>query len=271
VARTLHQLSLRFDKPFVAVNCAALPESLVESELFGHERGAFTGAASRRVGRFESSDGGTLFIDEVGDLPVSVQVKLLRVLQEGTFERVGANETLRCDVRVLAATHRNLEEMIEDGRFREDLYYRLAVVPVMLPPLRERPEDILPLALHHLDTLQRRAGKERIQISERMRAALVEHTWPGNVRELMNVIERAVALTPTGGVADMVELTVRLQKPKSAEAVQLQGTLKEMMDRHERGLIERALAASGGNRTRAADKLGLSRQALSVKLTKYRL
>jgi len=194
VARAIHEYSPRRQQEFLAINCGAIPENLLESELFGHEKGAFTGAIAKRAGRFEQADGGTLFLDEIGDMPLSVQVKLLRVLQDGTFSRVGSNETLGADARIVAATNKNLAEEVAAGRFREDLYYRLNVVEVRLPALRERPEDIPLLAEFFLQRITRKNGMARIRLSGEALALLQEHSWPGNVRELENTIARACAL-----------------------------------------------------------------------------
>jgi two-component system response regulator HydG len=274
VARVLHSLSERRDRPFVAVNCAALPESLVESELFGHERGAFTGAQHRKLGRFERADGGTLFIDEVADMPEAVQVKLLRVLQERTLERVGGTELLRVDIRLVAATHIDLEAAIRAGRFREDLFYRLDVVPIYLPSLRERREDIPLLVEHLLGEYQRRLGKTGIRLAPDVMRKLALHEWPGNVRELSNVIERMIALTPSGGTAQLPELRARLPPREKLTTLVPEPsgqTLSESVDEYERALIARALERSAGNRTAAARGLGISRQGLAIKLKKYGL
>jgi DNA-binding NtrC family response regulator len=194
VATAIHEYSPRRQRELLAINCGAIPENLLESELFGHEKGSFTGAIARREGRFEQCDGGTLFLDEIGDMPLSVQVKLLRVLQDGTFSRVGSNETLKADVRIVAATNKNLAEEVAAGRFREDLYYRLNVVEIRIPPLRERPEDIPLLAEFFLRRITRRNGMASIRLSAEAVAALQAHRWPGNVRELENTIARACAL-----------------------------------------------------------------------------
>jgi DNA-binding NtrC family response regulator len=272
VARVVHSLSPRRDGPFVAVNCAALPESLVESELFGHERGAFTGAQSRKLGRFERADGGTLFIDEVADMPEAVQIKLLRVLQERSFERVGGTETLRVDIRLVTATHIDLEAAIASGRFREDLFYRLDVVPIRLPPLRERIGDIPLLVEHLLAEYQRRLGKSGIRLGPDVLRRLGQHDWPGNVRELSNAIERMVALTPSGGVAELPELRVRPRERLAAVGPEPTGaSLKEMMDDYERGILARTLERCSGNRSAAARTLGITRQGLAQKLAKLGL
>jgi two-component system, NtrC family, nitrogen regulation response regulator GlnG len=198
VARAVHKFSPRTAREFVAINCAAIPENLLESELFGHEKGAFTGASTQRIGRFEQCDGGTLFLDEIGDMPMQLQSKILRVLQEGEFSRVGGNQTLRTDVRVLAATNKNLEKEVEQNRFREDLFYRLNVVRLHLPPLRERPDDIRPLANFFLQRLiAKKKGNQRLRFAETTLDVLSNYNWPGNVRELENTILRAVALANT--------------------------------------------------------------------------
>ena len=194
VARAIQRFSLRTGREFVAINCAAIPETLLESELFGHEKGSFTGATAQRQGRFEQCDGGTLFLDEIGDMPMHVQTKLLRVLQEGEFSRVGGNETLKTDVRIIAATNRNLEREVERGKFREDLFYRLNVVRIHIPPLRERPEDIRPLALFFLQRLAKKKNNARLRFSDDALALMESYNWPGNVRELENTLQRAVVL-----------------------------------------------------------------------------
>lgn len=199
VARNLHHLSSRREKPFVPINCGAIPAELLESELFGHEKGAFTGAITARKGRFEMAEGGTLFLDEIGDMPLPMQVKLLRVLQERTYERVGGNKTIHTDVRVIAATHRNLEEHISDGRFREDLFYRLNVFPIEMPSLRERPEDI-PLLINELITRVEHENRGTVRLTKAAIMSLCHYEWPGNVRELANVVERLVILYPYGSV-----------------------------------------------------------------------
>jgi len=273
VARVVHSLSARCDKPFVGVNCAALPESLVESELFGHEKGSFTGAYTRKLGRFERADGGTLFIDEVGNMPASVQVKLLRALQERAFERVGGSATLRVDIRLIAATNVELEKAMAAGQFREDLFYRLNVVPIELPPLRERVEDIPLLVDHFLPVFQRRLGKEGIRISDAMSQRLRDYHWPGNVRELMNVVERMVALTPSGEVAELQDLQVRRPRQRLVAMVPEapEATLKEMVGEYEKRIIAQSLERHNGNRSRAARELGLTRQGLTIKIKKYGL
>ena len=272
VARSIHELSTRSMGPFVAINCAAVAEGLLESELFGHEKGAFTGADARRQGRFELAHGGTLLLDEIGEMHPHLQAKLLRALQERSFERVGGAEPVDVDIRVVAATNRDLQAEIASGRFREDLYYRLAVVEVAIPPLRERREDILPTARHLLERLR---PQETPRMSAIVASALALYRWPGNVRELSNVLERSLLFAGSGEIGPehlppaLRELTT---EEKEAEAVESEGTgvragvsLVEV----ERELIEKTLNALGGNRTRTAEALGLSRRALLYKLKRY--
>ncbi len=264
VARTLHDLSPRRSHAFVAVNCAALAESLLDSELFGHERGAFTGADKQRRGRFELADGGTLLLDEVGEMSPALQAKLLRVLQERQVVRVGGSATVSVDVRVIAATHRDLSAAVTAGSFREDLYYRLAVVPIHLPPLRERRADILLLARHFLDVLGRRHGRHGLHCDSAGEVALLAHDWPGNVRELHNAIERAVVLT-TGSVIGADDLTLGVRRSVQNEPLPLNLAVLE------REAILRALGQTEGNRRLAADKLGISLRALQYKLNEHGL
>ncbi len=271
VADALHRLSNRADRPLVKINCGALPENLVESELFGHERGAFTGAERTRPGRFELADGGTLFLDEVGELPPPVQVKLLRVLQEQVVDRVGGSAPLKVDVRLVAATHRNLKDEAREGRFREDLLYRLQVVELHAPALRERPEDIPELTRFFLERQAERLQRPRPEIGESVPAALAALEWPGNVRELQNAVERAVLL------GDGPELTLEDFLPETgggAEpaggAVPGNGDLKTAARAAaaatERRMIAEALRETGGNVTQAAERLGLSRRGLQLKM-----
>ncbi|MCG5055600.1 MAG: sigma-54 dependent transcriptional regulator [Myxococcales bacterium] len=268
VARALHHGSPRRDRPFVAVNCAAIPENLIESELFGHRRGAFTDAHADRTGLFVEAQGGTLFLDEVGDLPPSVQPKLLRALQEREVRPVGAARPQSVDVRVIAATNRDLELLLREGRFREDLYYRLNVVEMKIPPLRERPEDVLPLAEHFLARAAQRTGKTARGFDEDVRRILATYSFPGNVRELENMVERAVALArgPMIAVGDLpASWKARPSSDRLAEALAQGLTLDEL----ERRYIEKVLEAEGGNKTRAAQRLGLDRRTLYRKLDEY--
>jgi two-component system NtrC family response regulator len=250
------------------VNCAALPETLLESELFGHEKGAFTGAVARRKGRFETADGGTLFLDEIGDLPLPLQAKLLRVLQEKEFERVGSSAPLRVDARILAATHRDLEALAKAGRFRDDLYYRLNVVTIVLPPLRERRQDLPSLIDHFLKLFAEKDRKKIRGFTPEARDALLRYDYPGNVRELENIVERAVVLTRDEviGRADL-PLLVQENGAEESERKSLPATVEGI----ERRMIADALSQAEGVQTRAAELLGISERALRYKLKKYGL
>jgi len=271
VAQALHQRSTRRQRPFVAVNCAAISPELVESELFGHEKGAFTGADARRQGRFEAADGGTIFLDEIGDMPTPTQAKVLRVLQERAFERVGGTKPIAVDVRVVAATHRNLEEEVRRGRFREDLYYRLRVVEIALPPLRERREDVPALALHFLERVTERLGLEKKRLGESALAKLALHPWPGNVRELQNAIEQAAVLAagPVIEEADLRLAGAPGAAPSAAEESQglaFAEAKRRATERFERAFLLGALRRSGGNVSRAAESIGMVRQSLQQKI-----
>ena len=294
VARNLHYNSHRRHKPFVPVNCGAIPAELIESELFGHEKGAFTGAITSRAGRFEMAEGGTLFLDEIGDLPLNMQVKLLRVLQERTFERVGGTKTYNSDVRVIAATHRNLEDMIERGDFREDLFYRLNVFPIEMPALRERHEDI-PLLLNELVSRLENEKRGSIRFNSAAIMSLVQHDWPGNVREMANLVERLVIMHPYG-VIGVQELPVKYRhveegdesmlptsvmesvedirpmamSEQSAALLPVNGLdLKEYLTDLEKSLIQQALDDAQGVVARAAEKLHIRRTTLVEKMRKY--
>ncbi len=271
IANAIHLASTRSEKPFVKVNCAAIPETLLESELFGHEKGAFTGAIQKRIGRFEEADGGTLFLDEIGDLSPSTQVKLLRVLQEKEFQRLGSNINLKTDVRIIAATHRNLEEALQKGLFREDLYYRLNVVSIFLPPLRERKEDIPFLINHFLKKYSEMNQKKIESISKEAHALLLRYAYPGNVRELENLIERAVVLC-RGEVITTQDLPFHVREETSEKQWEISGrgkTLPESLEEIERDLIVRALHQHQGVQTRAAESLGISERVLRYKMRKY--
>jgi transcriptional regulator with GAF, ATPase, and Fis domain len=277
-ARYVHANSRRAEKPFVPVNCAALPESLLESELFGHRKGAFTGAHADRKGLFEAADGGTVFLDEIGEIEMSVQVKLLRVLQEREIQPVGARGPVSVDVRIVAATNRDLKADVEAGRFREDLYYRIAVFPVCLPPLRERAGDVRLLAERFRQAACARNGVFNTGFTPKALALLEGHPWPGNVRQLEHEIERAVILADEGEPIDVDALSDAVAGPRAApvepEAVGTDalptGALKVVMAQLEEQVVRRALDAQSGNRTQAAKELGISRQALQVKLAKWR-
>ena len=271
IANAIHLASPRSEKPFVKVNCAAIPETLLESELFGHEKGAFTGAIQKRIGRFEEADGGTLFLDEIGDLSPSTQVKLLRVLQDKEFQRLGSNINLKTDVRIIAATHRNLEDAMQKGLFREDLYYRLNVVSIFLPPLRERKEDI-PLLINHFLKKYSEINQKKIEnISKEAHALLLRYAYPGNVRELENLIERAVVLC-RGEVMTTQDLPFHVREETSEKQWEISGrgkTLPESLEEIERDLIVRALHQHQGVQTRAAESLGISERVLRYKMRKY--
>jgi formate hydrogenlyase transcriptional activator len=267
IARAIHNLSGRRDRAFIKVNCAAIPSGLLESELFGHERGAFTGAIMRKAGRFEIADKGTLFLDEVGDIPLELQPKLLRVLQEREFERLGSNRTQQVDVRVVAATHRNLKQMVQDGQFRSDLYYRLNVFPLSVPALRERCEDIPPLVRHFVNEYAQRMNRRIETIPPQAIEVFRNYSWPGNVRELQNLIERSVILSP-GSVlrAPLAELKEDVVQTPSAEL----STMEQM----EREHVLRAVRASNwviGGPNGAAARLGMKRTTLAYRIQKLNI
>ena len=269
LARAIVELSGRKDKPFVTLNCAALPEALVESELFGHEKGAFTGAVSRRIGRAEAADGGTLFLDEIGDLTLQTQVKLLRFLQERTFSRVGSNEELHADVRFLAATSRNLEELMEKRLFREDLYYRLNIFPIIMPDLTDRKSDIILLAEHFIEKMNLKYDKKVTKLSNRAVNMLLAHPWPGNVRELENCMERAVLTTQDDSIHSY-NLPPSLQTD-TATAAPTAAPLQTMLDEYERSLLLQAIDRNGGNLSKAGRELGVSPRMMNYRLRRLRL
>jgi DNA-binding NtrC family response regulator len=266
VAKAIHRLSSRNKAVFVPVHCAALSSTLLESELFGHEKGAFTGAAERRKGRFEMADGGTLFLDEIGEIDSSVQVKILRALEERKFERVGGTETVEVDTRLVAATNRNLKQMVVDGEFREDLYYRLYVVVITLPPLRDRTGDVPLLLKHFLDEFNRENGREIDGFSPEAMDLLNAYGWPGNVRELRNAMEQMVVLS-RGKRIGVRDLPAHIRESEGAGAAVSvgSGTLEDL----EKQAIAQTLKACGGNRTRAAEQLGISRRTLHRKISEY--
>jgi Nif-specific regulatory protein len=265
-ARRLHAHSQRSERPFVAINCAALPETLLESELFGHEAGAFTGAVGRKLGRFELAHHGTLFLDEIGDISPSTQTKLLRVLQEREFVRVGGTTTLTCDVRIVAATNRDLKRAMERGAFREDLYYRLNVFPIQLPPLRARRDDIRPLVEHFVQRYAREFGRAAPPVSPEAFERLEAYGWPGNIREMRNVIERAVLLCD-GGRIEPAQLPSEIVGAPAGEPQPSAGDLEN----YEKAMIIQALESHEWNQTRAAEALGISRDNLRYRLRKYRI
>jgi two-component system response regulator AtoC len=273
VARAIHRRSARKDKPFVAINCGAIPENLLESELFGHKRGAFTDATADRRGLFEEAHGGTLFLDEIGELPLALQVKLLRVLQEETIRRLGDVKDLKVDVRIVAATHRDLHAEVKAARFREDLFYRLNVLPIAIPPLRERKEDVLLLVDHFLDRNNTRLGTAIRGLDAEARKALVDYSWPGNVRELENTIERAMVLAE-GDQLHVQDLPERVREARDPVQMQLASgelSIKKTARIIEEVLIRRALQKTKGNRTRAAEVLEISHRALLYKLKDYKI
>jgi two-component system nitrogen regulation response regulator NtrX len=275
IARAIHRQSLRKEKPFVEVNCAAIPDELIESELFGHEKGAFTGATTKRRGKFELADGGTIFLDEVGDMSLKTQAKVLRVLQEQTFERVGGTEIITVDVRVIAASNKPLEEEIQKGNFREDLFYRLNVIPFEIPSLRERREDIPLLANYFLLLFSQEYGKRKKTLSPAAMDLLLQHPWPGNVRELRNVMERMVIMVHGDTIQDAdVAPSLRVRPGVVSEAaaepeVSWDGPLREARERFERQYILRRLKEAHWNISRTADRMGIERSNLHRKMKAY--
>jgi Nif-specific regulatory protein len=267
IAQAIHYNSLRARKSFVKVSCAALPDTLIESELFGYEKGAFTGAEQRKKGRFELADGGTLLFDEIGDVNLPTQVKLLRVLQEREFERLGGVETVKVDVRLIAATNRDLEASVAEGTLRQDLLYRLNVFTIFIPPLRERKSDVLLLADHFVEKLATEHGKQVKRISTPAIDALVAYHWPGNVRELQNVIERAV-LVSDGQVIHMHHLPPTLQTAEASGTV-MRLSLKDALAAYEKDLIQDALKTTRGNRAKAARLLNTTKRILNYQVRKY--
>lgn len=273
IARAIHFFSPRAEQPFVAVNCAAIPKDLIENELFGHEKGAFTGATEIKQGRFELADKGTIFLDEIGDMDLPLQAKLLRVLQESEFERVGGTRTLKVDVRIVAASNKNLERAVADGSFREDLFYRLNVFPISIPPLRERRADILPLARFFLEGFCRDMNRQRLSISEDAVRTLERYVWKGNVRELRNVIERAVIMAD-GAVVETGHLAL-CDPEVTPSGVPASGSLLAIGEAAaraaEKSMIEKVLQETGGNKSRAAEMLGVSYKTLLTKIKEFGL
>ena len=274
VARAIHRRSARREGPFVKVNCGSLPRELVQSELFGHEKGAFTGAIRQKKGKFELAEGGTIFLDEIGDLPLEAQVNILRVLQTKEYDRVGGEETLHADVRVIAATHRVLREMVAEGAFREDLFYRLEVIPIRLVPLRDRKADIPDLVEHFLHKKCEEMNRPLKRLTDRAMAAMASYTWPGNVRELENVVERTLVLAD-GNVVDVNDLPLDVEASRAeVSAEELEDSaipLTRRLEDLERQLIEQALEQAGGVKTKAAEMLGIKTSAFYYKLDKYGL
>jgi DNA-binding NtrC family response regulator len=273
VARELHRQSSRYNKPFIPINCGAIPEDLLESELFGYEKGAFTGAIATRIGRFEAADTGTVFLDEIGDMSMGLQVKILRVLQEREFERIGGQDTIKVDIRVLAATNQDLEKAVIEKKFREDLFYRLNVIPISLPPLRGRGDDVQLLSRYFLDALATRKNKAAISIAPDAMAALTEYAWPGNVREMVNIMERLIVLDETGTIS-LEDLPSSITKTKFAQPLGSSAVLmpsdgldfNQAVDDFERRLISSALQRADGVKKKAADFLNLNRTTLIEKM-----
>ena len=275
VAKAVHYNSLRKNNAFISVNCAAIPETLLESELFGHEKGSFTGAIAMRKGRFELADGGTIFLDEIAEMPPSLQAKLLRALQEMEFERVGGTKTLKIDVRVIAASNKDLKKEVEAGTMREDLYYRLNVVPLHLPPLRERPDDIPLLAAHFLQKYSQELGKGGLEISPAVMRGLYTRSWPGNVRELEHVIERAVIMA-SGREITPADMASESQEAENIDLdidrfIPMQVKLNEALEEVEAKMIKRALARAGNVQAHAAAMLGITKSLLQYKMKKYNI
>ena len=269
LARLIHRAGLRKEHPMVAINCAALPESLLEAELFGHEKGAFTGAISKKTGKFEKADGSTIFLDEIGEMNTEMQVKLLRVLEEGVFYRVGGNTPISVDVRVISATNKDIVTEVKEGRFREDLYYRLNVVQIRMPPLRERKKDIPILAGYFLDILKKERGTPHLTISQEAMDEMVAHNWPGNVRELRNVVERAVVMNKKPEILPG-DMAIYENKADNTR-LEVGRTLKEALDRFKAEFIIENLKHTSGNKSKAAKIMGIQRTYLSKLISKYGL
>ena len=271
IANAIHYNSTRVKRPFVKVNCGVLAESLLESELFGHVRGAFTGAIKDKIGRFEMANGGTLFLDEIGDISLNMQLKLLRVLQEGEFERVGGTETLKVDVRIIAATNKDLRKAIDEGTFRQDLYYRLNVIPIVVPPLRERSDDIKYLVNHFIDKFNRVYGKSIREVDPRAMQLIESYDYPGNIRELENLIERIIVLDKKGKiqVEDLPENIRGTETSSKMEEVDFNEGLSTLVDEYERNLIIKALAENNNNKFQTAIMLNMNRSTFMSKIKKY--
>lgn len=271
LAKAIHFSSMRKDKPFVAVNCAALNENLLESELFGHEKGSFTGAEKQRRGRFEIADGGTIFLDEIGDLPTATQVKLLRVLQEEQFERVGGTQTINVDVRVITATNKNIEQLIKEGKFREDLYYRINVVTILIPPLRERKDDIVHLINNFISKYLPETRKEKIEFSREAMDILMKYNFPGNIRELENIVHHSIVLSRGDVISssDLPEQVNSISPENLLMGINDNSTLPEQVDILEKMLVTNALKKTGNNQLQASKLLGISERNLRYRLEKW--
>jgi DNA-binding NtrC family response regulator len=268
IAQAIHYGSPRSEKPMVTINCAAVPETLLEAELFGHEKGAFTGAHTSRIGKLEYADGGTLFVDEIGDMPFSLQPKLLRFLQEGTIERLGSPKTIKLDIRVIAATHRDLRQEVKDGKFREDLFYRLNVINIVIPPLRERREDLLPLAEHFIKLYSQKNSKMVFGLTREARDAVMKYAYPGNVRELENAVEAAVVLARHEAIG-LEDLPASFRADGSSISGESSGTLLARLEALEKKLVFEALEKTGGNKSQAARDLGISEKNIRDRLKKW--
>ena len=276
IARAIHDLSRRKDSPFVTINCGAIPENLLESELFGHVRGAFTGATANKTGKFETARGGTVFLDEIGDMSADLQVKILRVLEEREFEPVGGNKTVRSDVRILAATHRDLEEAVQKGSFREDLFYRLYVIPITLPALRERKTDIPPMVSHFLDRFNRKNGSRVEAVSDAALDLMTCHSWPGNVRELKNMMERLVVIKGEGQISPedlppALRQAERAVAPPNIEISEDGICLNTAVSEFEKSLIIQSLEKSAGVKNQAAKLLHVNRTTLVEKIKRHKI
>src|SRR3954447_15239297 len=270
LAKAIHHNSPRRDKPFVTINCGAIPRELLESELFGHVRGAFTGAVTHKVGKVESAEGGTVFLDEIGEMPTDLQVRILRLLQEHEIEKVGASKSIPVEVRVIAATHRNLESMVEKGTFREDLYYRLVVVPIELPPLRARAEDIPELVCEFFDQSTTRYGRKNLKLSQELLSHFCQYHWPGNVRQLQNVIERMVVLCPNDEITfDDLPDFLRISSASAPRETSLSIPDGMTLDAIEKEVLRNALSKCKWNQTQAAQQLGVTRKILTSRMAKY--
>jgi DNA-binding NtrC family response regulator len=268
IARAIHYGSPRSGKPIVTINCAAVPETLLEAELFGHEKGAFTGAHTARIGKLEYAEGGTLFIDEIGDMPLSLQPKLLRFLQEGTIERLGSPKTIKLDIRVIAATHRDLRQLVKEGKFREDLFYRLNVINIVIPSLRERREDLLPLAEHFIKLYSQKNSKMVFGLTREAKDALMKYAYPGNVRELENAIEAAVVLTRSEAIG-LEDLPSSFKQGGQSISPEDSGSLLARLEALEKKLVFEALEKAGGNKSQAARDLGISEKNIRDRLKKW--
>ncbi len=269
-AKAIHERSIRKDGPFLAINCGAIPKELLEAELFGYEKGAFTGADRKRAGKIELADGGTLFLDEIGDLPFPLQVKLLRFLEDYTFDRIGGNRSQKADVRIIAATNKDIEELVREGRFREDLYYRLKVLSIKLPPLREREDDIVLMAKYFLEKFKREQGRDIEGFTDDAMELIKNYAWPGNVRELINVIKKAVVMTDKRFI-DSGDLDINSSFVSKNVSGKRLFDLKEHMERLERELVEKAFRITGGNVSRMSSMLGVSRPTVYKLIEKYGL